>query len=68
MKKEFEFYYNVIKPLEIKYNRLLFIYSFIPLKYFKRKKTFYNNLLIKYYKMLQNNKQLLQLLDKYLDL
>ena len=55
MKKHFEYYNGVIKPLERKYNRICFLYSVFKFKFLFNKKKFYNKLLISYYKTIQKN-------------
>ena len=67
MKKEHAYYINVIKPIEKKYNRMCIFYSIFKLNYFKRKITFYNNILVNYYKTLQKNisiKELEEIINK----
>lgn len=55
MKKEYNYYVNIIKPLEKKYNRVSLLYSIFKFKFLKDKKTTYNKFLITYYTMLFNN-------------
>lgn len=55
MENEYNYYLNIIKPIEKKYNRMCFLYSFFKLNHFKKKKNLYNIILINYYKLLQNN-------------
>ena len=57
MKNELEYYYNVIKPIENKYNRYCRLYKIFTFKWIKEKRNFYNSLLLKYYKMVQNNNE-----------
>lgn len=55
MKKEYNYYIAIIKPLEKKYNKICLLYSIFKLDYFKEKKKLYNLLLIIYYKKLQQD-------------
>ena len=55
MNNAYEYYKKVIKPMERKYNIMCNFYHLFKLNYFKKKKDIYNKLLIKYYKVLQNN-------------
>lgn len=55
MENEYNYYLKIIKPIEKKYNRLCILYSIFHFKYFKNKKKLYNLLLIKYYRLLQEN-------------
>ena len=53
MKKEYNYYINIIKPIEKKYTLMCILYNFFKLKYFKNKINFYNTILINYYKTMQ---------------
>ena len=64
MKNELKYYLENIKPIEKKYNRYCILYSFLKIPYFYYKKVFYNDLLIKYYKSIQNNKEFFDILEK----
>jgi len=55
MRNEYNYYINVIKPIEKKYNRVCFLYSIFKFSFLKEKKNIYNKMLINYYKMLQKN-------------
>lgn len=65
MKNEYNYYINIIKPIEKKYTRLCIFYSIIKLKSIKNKINFYNKILINYYKMLQHNNYL-KSFEKYI--
>ena len=55
MDSKYNYYIRIIKPIEKKYNRMCILYSFFKLNIFKEKKKFYNTILLKYYKLLQND-------------
>ena len=66
MKKEYNYYITIIKPIEKKYNRMCVLYSIFGLNVLKEKKNFYNTLLLKYYQMLQNDKLYTKKLEEML--
>ena len=65
MNNSYEFYINYIKPIEKKYNLMAKLYSFFKFPIFKKRKLFYNSILIYYYKYIQNNSQEFKELEKY---
>lgn len=66
MKNPYDYYIEKIKPIEKKYSRICILYAIFKLPCLKNKKTFYNNILINYYKMLQDNtKDLEEIINKF---
>ena len=55
MNEAYKYYIKIIKPIEKKYTKMCILYSIFKLNYFKKKKSFYNAILVNYYRMLQNN-------------
>lgn len=55
MNSMYNYYIKNIKPLEKRYNRFSFLYSLIPLNFFKLKKDYYNLIVLMYYKNLKDN-------------
>ena len=66
MKSNYNYYIKHIKPLEKKYNKFCLLYNLFKWPYFYSKKSFYNKLLIKYYKTSQNSQKLINTLEKRL--
>ncbi len=64
MKNPYVFYIKIIKPIENKYTRYCILHSIFKINYFKRKKQFYNKILIEYYRMLQNDYKNIKELEK----
>jgi len=64
MKKEYDYYIKMVKPIEKRKNRICFLYSIFKFKFLKEKKSFYNRLLINYYKMVQNDVNYFKNLEK----
>lgn len=64
MKKEYDYYIKMVKPIEKKYNRISFLYYTFNFKCLREKKSFYNKLLINYYKMIQNDSTYFKNLEK----
>jgi len=58
MEEEYNYYLNVIKPIEKKYTSLCIIYKFIKIRCINRKISFYNSMLINYYNVLQKKNKL----------
>lgn len=56
MKKEYDYYINVIKPIEKKYTRMCILYNIFKLNYFKQQRNLYNIILINYYKIFETKK------------
>ena len=59
MEKDYNYYISNIKPLEKKYNIFCILYSIFKWQYFYNRKNFYNKILIKYYKIVKNNSDIL---------
>lgn len=66
MKNIYNYYLKNIKPIEKKYTIVCTLYNIFKLNVFKKRMNYYNSLLIKYYKTLQNNYNLKEL-ENYLD-
>ncbi len=56
--KKYNEYQEIIKPIEIKYNRLLILYSHFKWKFLKKRIDNYNRILNSYYQYLLQNKDL----------
>lgn len=66
MKNAYNYYIKIINPIEKKYTRMCILYSIFKLNFFKKRQKFYNNILIQYYRILQNNIEELDELEKFL--
>lgn len=55
MNNEYNYYIRIIKPIEKRYNFYCILYSIFKFNWLYKKKTFYNKLLVYYYRMLQKN-------------
>ena len=67
MKNAYEYYRDIIKPIEKKYMRMCTLYSIFKYNYFRIKRDKYNNILKYYYKSLLNNKNSLNEIQKYFE-
>jgi len=64
MKQAYKYYINIIKPIEKKYTKMCILYSIFKWNFFKKQMNLYNNILINYYRMLQDNVDILEDLDR----
>jgi hypothetical protein len=60
MKKDYEYYIKVIKPIEKKYTRLCILNKFIKSKKINNSINYYNKLLRLYYHSIKNNKNIIK--------
>ncbi len=61
----YKYYFKIIKPLEKKYNFTCILYQIFKTPNLKKRKIYYNKILVSYYQILQKNHNLEKELENY---